>query len=112
MDECSSWVSEFECEGIFYGIGHNPNTDLFDGVIDLDDNGYITKYMHNKRNLVKSGNKVNLNKPIAEMGNTGSLVKNEGIHVHFELWKNGKAVNPIKFIKNLKSVDTDNFSIK
>ncbi len=31
----------FECEGVFYGIGHNPNTDLFDGVIDLDDNGYI-----------------------------------------------------------------------
>ena len=28
-------------EGVFYGIGHNPNTDLFDGVIDLDDNGYI-----------------------------------------------------------------------
>ena len=84
-------------------------------IIISHDNGYITKYMHNKQNLVKSGNKVNLNIPIAEMGNTGSLVKSEGIHLHFELWKDGQAVNPIKFIKNLELIDTlysDNFSVK
>jgi thioredoxin reductase (NADPH) len=40
-DTISGEKSTFECEGVFYGIGHNPNTDLFDGVIDLDDNGYI-----------------------------------------------------------------------
>ena len=26
---------------MFYGIGHTPNTDLFKGMIDLNDNGYI-----------------------------------------------------------------------
>jgi len=32
----------FDCEGVFYGIGHKPNTDQFKGIIDLDDQGYIT----------------------------------------------------------------------
>tara|TARA_B110000914_G_C15410810_1_gene421744 strand:+ start:59 stop:994 length:936 start_codon:yes stop_codon:yes gene_type:complete len=31
----------FDCEGVFYGIGHKPNTDQFKGIIDLDDQGYI-----------------------------------------------------------------------
>ena len=30
-----------ECEGIFLGIGHKPNTDIFKGQIDLEDTGYI-----------------------------------------------------------------------
>jgi thioredoxin reductase (NADPH) len=34
-----TWVHE--CEGIFLGIGHKPNTDIFKGQIDLEDNGYI-----------------------------------------------------------------------
>jgi thioredoxin reductase (NADPH) len=34
-----TWIHE--CEGIFLGIGHKPNTDVFKGQIDLEDNGYI-----------------------------------------------------------------------
>lgn len=30
-----------ECEGIFLGIGHKPNTEVFKGHIELEDNGYI-----------------------------------------------------------------------
>ena len=40
-DTVSGEISTFECEGVFYGIGHTPNTDLFKGMIDLNDNGYI-----------------------------------------------------------------------
>ena len=40
-DTVSGETSTFECEGVFYGIGHIPNTDLFKGMIDLNDNGYI-----------------------------------------------------------------------
>ena len=29
------------CEGIFMAIGHTPNTELFNGSVDLDDAGYI-----------------------------------------------------------------------
>jgi len=30
-----------ECEGIFLGIGHKPNTDIFKGIVDMEDTGYI-----------------------------------------------------------------------
>ncbi len=34
-------TSELAVEGFFVAIGHKPNTDLFKGILDLDDNGYI-----------------------------------------------------------------------
>lgn len=41
-----------EVEGIFLGIGHKPNTDIFKGQIDLDENGYIiTKKSSSETNI-------------------------------------------------------------
>ena len=34
-------LSELACEGMFLAIGHIPNTQLFDGVLDTDDDGYL-----------------------------------------------------------------------
>ncbi len=34
-------ISEMNVDGLFIGIGHRPNTDLFKGVIDTDEKGYI-----------------------------------------------------------------------
>jgi thioredoxin reductase (NADPH) len=34
-------LSELPVEGLFIAIGHQPNTDIFQGVLDLDENGYI-----------------------------------------------------------------------
>ena len=34
-------VSELKVDGLFVAIGHNPNTEIFKGQVDLDDLGYI-----------------------------------------------------------------------
>lgn len=41
VDSLTREESDFDCEGVFYGIGHTPNTSQFDGIIDLNENGYI-----------------------------------------------------------------------
>ena len=34
-------ISEMDCDGVFLAIGHSPNSDLFHGLLDLDEKGYI-----------------------------------------------------------------------
>jgi murein DD-endopeptidase MepM/ murein hydrolase activator NlpD len=63
-------------------------------------NGYVTRYAHNKKNLVKIGDKVSKDSPIALLGSTG---RSTGPHVHFEVLRHGKVVNPWKFIKRSAS---------
>ncbi len=33
--------TEIECQALFYGIGHTPNTKLFEGLLKMDENGYL-----------------------------------------------------------------------
>ena len=35
-------VSQLDVTGLFVAIGHRPNTDLFKGVLDMEDTGYLT----------------------------------------------------------------------
>ena len=34
-------IWEKECQGVFMAIGHVPNTQLFEGVLDMDEQGYL-----------------------------------------------------------------------
>lgn len=58
--------------------------------------GYITHYAHNRENLVKVGDRVEKGETIAIMGSTG---RSSGPHVHFEVRRNGKIINPSRFIR-------------
>ena len=53
---------------------------------------YMTRYMHMKKLLVKPGDKVKRGERVGLSGNTG---RSTGPHLHFEVWINNQAVNPL-----------------
>jgi murein DD-endopeptidase MepM/ murein hydrolase activator NlpD len=59
-------------------------------------NGYVTRYGHNARVLVKPGDRVLKGQRIALVGSTG---RSTGPHVHFEVLRNGAVVNPGEYIR-------------
>ena len=65
-------------------------------IIDHDFN-YGTKYSHLSKFMVKKGDKVKRGQVIGHVGNTG---KSTAPHLHYEVHKNGKAVNPIYYFFN------------
>ena len=58
--------------------------------------GMISVYKHNSSLLKHEGDVVRAGEPIAYIGNTGELTT--GPHLHFELWVNGKPINPLVYI--------------
>ncbi len=58
--------------------------------------GYVTRYGHNSKILVKAGETVKKGQLLSKMGTTG---RSTGPHVHFEVLYNGRAVNPKKYIQ-------------
>ncbi len=59
-------------------------------------NGYVTRYAHNKDIKVKVGDTVKKGHTVSLMGSSG---RSTGPHVHFEVLRNGRVVDPIKYIR-------------
>ena len=58
--------------------------------------GLVTRYGHNRENRVEVGDLVRQGDVIAFMGNSG---RSTGPHVHFEIFKHGRAVDPSSYVR-------------
>lgn len=76
-----SWSGRHPQFGIMVEISHG--------------NGLITRYAHNSRALVSVGTLVDKGQKIALMGSTG---RSTGVHLHYEVLKNGRQVNPSRYM--------------
>ena len=64
-------------------------------VIIRHENGYKTLYGHLSRISVKRGQKIESGEVIGRVGSTG---RSTGPHLHYEILKNGKRINPKKYL--------------
>jgi murein DD-endopeptidase MepM/ murein hydrolase activator NlpD len=64
--------------------------------------GYTTLYAHNKQNIVQIGDLVQRGQTIAKVGRSGRA---SGYHVHFEVTKSGRLVNPASYIARVNDVE-------
>ena len=65
-------------------------------LVEIDHgDGFVTRYGHNDTLTVSIGDVVTKGEPIATMGNTG---RSTGVHVHYEVIRNGKQVDPLPYV--------------
>jgi murein DD-endopeptidase MepM/ murein hydrolase activator NlpD len=77
------WLRNFEGYGLVIKIRHG--------------HGITTMYAHLARAFVKRGERVAAGQLIGRAGCTGSCT---GVHLHFQVWVNGKLTNPLRFLGN------------
>ena len=81
-----------------------PGTVSFVGVrsgygntVEIDHGGgFKTRYAHLASFSVRTGDRVAVGTRIAAMGSTG---RSTGVHLHYEVWMNGRPQNPARFVK-------------
>jgi murein DD-endopeptidase MepM/ murein hydrolase activator NlpD len=83
------------------GIVKIENYDRGNGRYILVDhgNGFVTKYAHMEKSLVKRGDTVARGQVIGLVGSTG---RSTGPHVHYEIHYDDKIVNPTRFVRIAK----------
>jgi murein DD-endopeptidase MepM/ murein hydrolase activator NlpD len=82
-------------DGVVTYVGRKVD---FGNILSLDHGyGYLTRYGHNSKILVRAGQRVRRGQVIAFVGNTG---KSTGPHLHYEVLRNGVPANPSDYIIN------------
>jgi murein DD-endopeptidase MepM/ murein hydrolase activator NlpD len=76
-----TWAGPREGYGVMVEVNHG--------------NGYVTRYAHNSRVRVAPGDTVERGQAIAVVGSTG---RSTGPHVHFEVLKDGRPIDPKAYI--------------
>src|SRR6478752_3309275 len=85
-------------EGVVSFVGVKPG---YGNVVEIDHgNGYMTRYAHNSAIVAEAGARVHAGDTIAKVGSTGRAT---GPHCHFEVWLNGRPVNPIAYVKSKRA---------
>ena len=82
------------------------SNDFGNSIILDHQNGYLSHYYHNQENFFKRGDSVKAGDVIAKLGNTGMST---GPHLHFEIWKDGVAIDPLLYFPTLNK---SNISVK
>ena len=73
-------------------VTFSGNVPGYGNMVEVDHgDGVVTRYGHNSVNLVTAGDEIQAGQLIALVGNTGRAT---GSHLHFEVHKAGKPVNP------------------
>lgn len=71
-------------------------SESYGNVIEVDHgNGFTTLYAHNKDNLVRRGDLIRAGDPLATVGSTG---RSTAPHLHFEVRRHGRALDPAGFL--------------
>jgi len=79
-------------------VSYAGNKDGYGCVVEINHgNGYSTRYAHCKSSLVRVGDRVTKGQGVALVGTTG---RSTGPHLHFEVLRDGKAVNPSSYLKS------------
>lgn len=77
-------------------VTRSEQSNAYGWLVEIDHgDDYTTLYSHNRRNLVREGETVVKGQAIAEVGSTG---RSTGPHVHFEVKKNNRHINPVKYL--------------
>ena len=71
-------------------------------IIITHSGGFITIFGHNDTMLVKPGELVKKKQLISHVGETGN---SEGPHLHYEVWKNNKVLDPREIVPEYKRKD-------
>jgi len=80
-------------DGIVSFAGWTENSGIV--VVAEHGHGFSTAYAHNRKALVRVGQRIARGDAIAMSGSTGVST---GPHVHYEIWRNGRHTNPAGFL--------------